>query len=72
MRKKSFGKSSKANWEADSDNTWTIPLGGGGRVFHIGKQPVNASLQGFYNIAKPDNIGPEWSIRFTFQFLFTR
>jgi hypothetical protein len=37
-----------------------------------GKQPVNASVQGFYNIAKPDNIGPEWSIRFTFQFLFPR
>ncbi|MHC4904008.1 MAG: neuromedin U, partial [Planctomycetota bacterium] len=33
-----------ANWMADSDDTWTVPLGGGvGRVFRIGKQPVNVS-----------------------------
>ena len=26
-----------ANWEADNDDEWTIPLGGGvGRVFHWG------------------------------------
>ena len=62
-----------ANWEADSDNTWTVPVGGGvGRIFRIGKQPVNSSLQGFYNIEKPDDLGPDWSIRFTFQFLFPR
>lgn len=30
------------------------------------------SLQGFYNIVEPDNIGPEWSVRFTFQLLFLR
>ena len=62
-----------ANWEADSDNTWTVPIGGGfGRIFRIGKQPVNISLQSFYNIEKPDNIGPEWSIRFAFQLLFPK
>jgi hypothetical protein len=62
-----------ANWEADSDNTWTIPIGGGfGRIFRIGKQPVNLALQGFYNIEKPDNIGPEWSIRLSFQLLFPK
>lgn len=60
-----------ANWKADSDNTWTVPLGGGfGRVFLLGRQPINASLQAFYNVVKPDLIGPEWSIRFTIQFLF--
>ena len=31
-----------ANWEADSSNRWTIPVGGGvGKIFKIGKQPVN-------------------------------
>ncbi len=60
-----------ANWEADSDDTWTIPVGGGfGRIFPIGRQPVNVSLQSFYNVEKPDNIGPEWSVRLTFQLLF--
>lgn len=34
-----------ANWEADGDNRWTVPLGGGvGRLFEIGHQPVNAQL----------------------------
>ncbi len=62
-----------ANWEADSNNTWTVPVGGGGgRVFRIGKQPVNCSLQGFYNVEKPDDIGPDWSIRFQFQLLFPK
>ncbi len=62
-----------ANWEADSDNTWTAPLGGGfGRIFPIGRQPVNLSLQSYYNIEKPDTIGPEWSIRLAFQLLFPK
>ncbi|MBW1743595.1 MAG: hypothetical protein JRJ47_09240, partial [Deltaproteobacteria bacterium] len=31
-----------ANWEADSDNRWTIPLGGGfGKMFAIGSQKMN-------------------------------
>jgi hypothetical protein len=34
-----------ANWEADSDNRWTVPIGGGiGRVFKIGSQPVKAQM----------------------------
>jgi hypothetical protein len=62
-----------ANWEADSDNTWTVPVGGGiGKIFRIGKQPINASLQSFYNVEEPDDLGPEWSIRFQLQFLFPR
>ncbi|MHC4991560.1 MAG: neuromedin U, partial [Planctomycetota bacterium] len=61
-----------ANWMADSSDTWTVPLGGGvGRVFNIGKQPVNVSLQGFYNVEKPSVVG-DWTIRFQFQFLFPR
>jgi hypothetical protein len=61
-----------ANWEADSDDRWTVPLGGGfGRVFRIGSQPVNCSLQGFYNVEKPDVVG-DWTIRFQLQFLFPR
>jgi len=35
-----------ANWEADSDNTWTVPFGGGiGKIFNIGKQPGERLLQ---------------------------
>ncbi len=58
-----------ANWEADDE--WTVPIGGGGgRVMRIGGAPVNISVQAFYNVAKPDNIGPDWSMRFQLQLLF--
>ena len=59
-----------ANWNADSSQRWTVPVGGGvGRMFSIGKQPVNAFLQAFYMVEKPDG-APDWQVRFTFQFLF--
>ena len=61
-----------SDWNSDSDDRWTIPLGGGlGKVFRIGNQPINASLQGYYNVERPDG-GPEWSIRFQVQFLFPK
>ena len=35
-----------ANWRAASADKWILPVGGGvGRLFRIGKQPINASLQ---------------------------
>lgn len=61
-----------ANWEADNDNRWTIPIGGGGgKVFRVGKQPLNFQTQAFYNVEKPD-LGPEWSLRVQLQFLFPK
>lgn len=61
-----------ANWEADSSNTWTVPFGGGvGNVFHVGKQPMNASMQAFYNVETPE-FGPDWTLRIQLQFLFPK
>ena len=61
-----------ANWKADSDQRWTVPLGGGvGRVFKIGKQPINTRVEAYYNIEKPDS-APDWSISFTFSLLFPK
>ncbi len=61
-----------ANWEADSDNTWTIPFGGGvGKIFRIGKQPINSSISAYYNVEKPD-FGAEWQMRLQVQFLFPK
>lgn len=61
-----------ANWEADSDNTWTIPFGGGvGKLFTIGKQPINTQLAAYYNAEKPE-FGPDWQLRFQVQFLFPK
>jgi hypothetical protein len=60
-----------ANWsEGDSDNQWTIPIGGGiGKVFRIGKQPVNASLRAYHNLQSPKS-GSDWQLQFQIQFLF--
>lgn len=61
-----------ANWEADSDDRWIVPLGGGfGKVFRLGKLPINASTQSFYNVEHPD-AGPEWQLRFQLTFLFPK
>ena len=62
-----------ANWEADSDNKWTIPLGGGvGRVFRVGKQNINTSVQAYYNVETPDDFGADWQLRMQLQFLFPK
>ncbi len=46
----------------------SIPLGARlGRVFSIGKQPVNAFLQSWYNAA---DSGADYTIKFNFTFLF--
>ncbi len=59
-----------ANWEADSDNRWTVPVGGGvGKIFRLGDQPMNFSVQGFYNVETPD-FGPDWTLRIQLQLLF--
>ena len=60
-----------ANWENPGDEA-TIPFGGGlGKIFRIGKQPMNASVQAFYNVETPDN-GADWQLRIQFQFLFPK
>jgi hypothetical protein len=61
-----------ANWEADSSNQWTVPLGGGfGKMFEIGSQKMNTKLEAYYNAEKPDG-APDWSLSWTLQFLFPR
>ena len=59
-----------ANWEADSDNTWTIPWGlQVSKVTKIGKQPVNLLLGFYKNSEQPDG-GADQQVRFQFNFLF--
>jgi hypothetical protein len=72
-----------ANWEADSDNRWTVPVGGGfGKVMRWGKQPVDGKIQAFYNLEKPEpaiaqlpNIqhqGDTWSLQWQIKLLFPK
>jgi len=61
-----------ANWSADSSQQWTVPIGGGvGKVFKIGKQPVNASIRAYHNVESPRN-GSDWQLQFQIQFLFPK
>jgi hypothetical protein len=61
-----------ANWQANSNNRWTIPLGGGvGKMFEIGSQKMNTKIEAYYNVEKPDG-APDWSVSWTLQFLFPR
>jgi len=61
-----------ANWQADSGNEWTVPLGGGfGKMFAIGSQKMNTKLEAYYNVEKPDG-APDWAFSWTLQFLFPR
>ena len=61
-----------ANWNAASGDVWTVPLGGGvSKLFTVRKQPVKASLNGYYNVVAPD-LGPDWQLQFQVIFLFPR
>jgi len=60
-----------ADWEADNDNRWTVPIGGGfGRIFKIGHQPINANIAAYYNVVTPDDTGANWQLRAQWTFLF--
>lgn len=59
-----------ADWSADSNDRWTLPIGGGiGRTYAIGSQPVSTVVSAFYNVEHPTG-QPEWTFRFQFNFLF--
>jgi len=62
-----FGPNIQANWDADSDNRWTVPVGLGGDILvKIGPLPVKIGLEAYYNVFRPDNLGSEWQIRLMF------
>ncbi len=59
-----------ADWTADSEDRWIVPLGaGGGKLIMLGgKLPLNLQTQLYYNVVRPD-FGPEWQWRVQAQFL---
>ena len=62
-----------ANWLAASDDRWTVPIGGGvGKLFRLGKLPVNTQLSAYSNVVKPRQGGADWQLRFQVQFLFPK
>ena len=60
------------NWQAKGSQQWTVPMGGGvGKIFHLGKLPVNSQVSGYYNVARPD-FAPNWQIRLQVQLMFPK
>ncbi len=44
-----------ANWKAESDQRWLVPLGGGvGKSFKLFSTPASLSLEAYSNVIKPD------------------
>ncbi len=60
---------------AESGEEWLVPLGGGaGKVFRVGRQPMNFNAQLFYNVIRPEepvDVG-RWSFRLQLQFMFPK
>lgn len=61
-----------ANWEADSGDKWTVPLGGGiGQIIKWGKTPVNLQASAYYNFEAP-RYGADWQLRLQMQLMFPK
>src|ERR1700735_4460048 len=61
-----------SDWTQSRSHRWTVPVGGGiGRVFKIGKQPLNARTQ-FLNDVRTTSYGPDWQLQGQLQFVFIR
>jgi hypothetical protein len=61
-----------ADWRATSGNKWTVPVGGGGgKIFHIGRQAVNTYIQAFDDVVRPHE-GGTWTLRLQVQLLFPK
>lgn len=61
-----------ANWEAQSKDEWTVPVGGGvGKIIRWGKQPINLKVAYYYNVEKPE-IAAEWDLQLTATWLFPK
>jgi len=60
------------NWEARGSQQWTVPMGGGvGKLFKLGKLPVNTSLSAYYSVVRPD-FAPNWNVRLQIQLMFPK
>jgi hypothetical protein len=60
------------NWEAPSSEEWLVPFGGGiGKIFKLGKLPLNGSVQAYYNVRSNDSATlARWQARVQLAFLF--
>ena len=61
------------NWHAKSGDRWNVPIGGGGgKIFHWGKQPINFSLRAYTNVVKPTDNSSDWTLQTTLTWMFPK
>jgi hypothetical protein len=61
-----------ADWTLERSKRWTVPVGGGtGKLFKIGRQPLNLRAE-FFNDVRTTTGGPDWQMQVQLQFLFIR
>ena len=59
-----------ANWKVDHEDCWLVPVGGGvGRVFHVGRQRLSATVESYYHVESP-KFGQNWQMRLQLSFLY--
>jgi hypothetical protein len=59
------------NWQAPSNEKWTVPVGGGGgKIFRWGKQAMNASLRAYTNVVKLTDNSADWTLQAQITFMF--
>jgi hypothetical protein len=59
-----------ANWLAKAGQQWTVPVGGGlSKLFHLGRQPVKLSLDGYYNAVRAEARHDTWIMQVTITFV---
>lgn len=62
----------KIDWLASRDRQVLLPVGGGvGKIFHVGKTPLNLEVHAYYNVLRQD-LDADWQVRFQIQMLFPR
>ena len=59
-----LGPTVKIDWNADSDNRLTLPIGLGlTKTIKVGGVPIKLRIEPQYSIIQPDDYGEEWNIR---------
>ena len=61
-----------ANWEADKEDRWTVPMGGGiGRLFKLDQKLVAVDVGAYYNVEKP-RFANDWYLQILVNFLLPK
>lgn len=60
-----------ANWKKPGNQQWTVPVGAGfGRAFTLARyESLNLSLHTYCDVVHPAQIGPDWQLQFTVEWI---